>query len=204
MAETKPSAETWSAAYHEAGHCVISHHEGVPVVQVSIATGTDGVGFIDWAPEAYDGVEDDPTRVEASVRSIQAGAVAQHMHDAESFKSLDAFDDVGSALDLLRTLTDYEDAHDAIYERREAETQRLLDRPEIWSTVQAVAAALIQHDTLSGEQIIAIIAAANEERPQRPNHFVVEGAGLDKVGTRCALRQHTFSDGKLYGPQRNI
>jgi hypothetical protein len=155
------------AAYHEAGHAVVAHVLGCPLLYVTIGAEVDGEPVCDQ--------ETPPGRTKRQQdRALAAvylsGYMAQHRHQeysgdyhAEEPDNSDLADARAIAERWTQT-TAGAASYLATAERRAAQ---IVGTPEGWHAVDALAAALLTHRTLQGAEAHSIIRKALQRR-RRP------------------------------------
>lgn len=178
------SKATRSTAYHEAGHAVAAHALGLGTVAVSVEPKGDAIGWHQM-PDANVDHLNSAMRVLAHLEIpglgdcrfetddeaaavlrqhlllIQGGEVAQRRAVPTSYRHHHVDSDHGHIIDLALLLTGGNpDAVEVLDAELRAEAERLLDKH--WASVEAVAAALLEHGSLTGAQVAAIVNERSE------------------------------------------
>jgi ATP-dependent Zn protease len=145
---TKQPKAVISAAYHEAGHAVAVERLGYPVLQATIRVSDDFAGAVTW---------DVPGHLPLTDRAViaMAGEIAQRLR----YGRLTTCEWLGCSQDAQnwRTLVEglpAESAERALRHTRR-ETRRMLR--EHWADVESVAQALIERETLTGDEVRALL-----------------------------------------------
>lgn len=149
------------SAYHEAGHAVVSVVLGFRSIKlVTILPGEGCEARVEYEPhQAFrPGVEFSPDPeevVRSQVVGFFAGSFAQGRIDGDSTADDDSVGDYLKAGTLADPVTESEEKAQA-YLRDCAEQAELLVA-EHWAEVEAVAAALLERQALSGGDVVAIV-----------------------------------------------
>ncbi|MGH2352822.1 MAG: hypothetical protein ACRDI2_15500 [Chloroflexota bacterium] len=157
-------------AYHEAGHAVIAHLYGGAIHRVSIVP---TLGSTPERPTTSAVSPDAPARAGVGRHASAVDQTRQQLsailagEAADALRSGQAHPVSTSDRDLARTLAldlaggDASKA-DAIVEAELTRTRDLLQRPDTWARVEAIAQALLRHRTLEGERLQALLAGSEE------------------------------------------
>lgn len=144
-------------AYHEAGHAVVAHAQGLGFESVSIVEDEDSLGRCHVTlPEGFQPDE----RREGSVEILEAhlavclaGALAQELFTGESVEL--AANDLSGALKLVGSLGASSEQMNARIEEAEQRARGILHRG--WPAVEALAARLLEQEELDSERTAAVI-----------------------------------------------
>jgi hypothetical protein len=155
-----------ATACHEAGHAVAAVTFRRSLTEVSIEPDGHSLARMDQRPRAFRVPEHDevPTSVRRAVNAdivvAWAGPLAEERL-VGSYDHVDAEHDLDRMFDqaMVVTLGHTQEAL-AYVEWLRWRTVRLLHEPGFWPQVEAVAAALLEHGTLSGAVVPRIMAAA--------------------------------------------
>jgi len=164
-------------AYHEAGHAVAAHRLGYRLLCASIRekpTDPDELPGIKRGYVCYDAIpthQKKPREIAIDrARIAMAGVIAGGIRAGSRYKAWD-WDEFGGRAtagddDLEEMKRFLEDAGIPLEEQRQPylnlriRTRRLLATLRNWAAVNAVAEALLRHETLGGETFIAVITSA--------------------------------------------
>jgi hypothetical protein len=156
------------SAYHEAGHAVVAHALGRRFGAVTAVAEVDALGRCQYAEEHnFDpdlpGMYGEPQvqRVlENQIVGYLAGPIAQGILTGEkSWRKTSGRGDVARAVDLAMYVTGDIGEAEAYLARLWLETEDLLNLPENWGAVRALAAELVGARHIGEEQAREIIAA---------------------------------------------
>jgi hypothetical protein len=161
-------------AYHEAGHAVIARDEGIGLREVTIVRGVGYSGRV-LHDRMLKGVRLDfdassaksRHRAEKLVRICLAGPLAQRKFHWRSYRPWHAETDHKQAVDILLYLAEPEEELPVYFKLLEIQTRQRLENELTWRTVRAVAAALLEHGTLTGAGVSSVIAGVIEAKLQR-------------------------------------
>lgn len=175
------SKQLWVTAYHEAGHAVArSVLELPPPTMVSIVPAADYAGVVTAGlPRNYraivrdiDGQADFDGRphyrytVERLIMCYLAGSVAQNCHLNARHSRQGCGDDHRKAFRLAERVTLGDHEARALVAFLTVKTRSRLLRPEPWRRVEALALALVERETMKGEEIQAVYRSASIESAQ--------------------------------------
>jgi hypothetical protein len=167
MAET--SAQRNAMAYYKAGHVVVAWYYGIGLRDASVRPGDDNLGRCLSATllrSLRPGVEltaHDREQLEAHVRCVLAGAIAQRKFDPHRYDCSEDKGDRRAAVELLSRLAETEEEVTAYCRLLAVQTRDLLDRTSIWMLVEAVASKLIEQEELSSTEREDLIRTAAEQ-----------------------------------------
>jgi hypothetical protein len=135
-----------ATAVHEAGHAVISTLWGIPVQKVTIVPREDDVGHVEFEPGATCGlVADLVATLAGPAASARIGARRGDRSDrAIAAQLADGLTGADEADELLKLVQDG--------------VRDLVDDPETWAQIEAVAQALLERRMLSGREVLEIMA----------------------------------------------
>lgn len=163
--EGRPSSlnarERAAVAFHEAAHVVIARHQRIPVVNATVVPGEGYLGRVEhrsplrgidlegFNSERFRG------RMERSVRTALAGAIAERKHDSSSTTFLDGGDggDLALSYELAGKFVGSHEEGEEYIQRLHDETKAVIDEPSVWRAVERVAAALLAGQTLNASQL---------------------------------------------------
>jgi ATP-dependent Zn protease len=140
------SAEQIATAFHEAGHAVMALVVGRPIQRVSIASDELRLGHCELRKGSIRPSQD---VLETEILFLLAGLAAQARHAGD-------YDWDGATQDLrhVRTLTLTRAGNERQAERLErrmlSKVERILERPEVWLAITAIAEELLRNVTISG------------------------------------------------------
>ena len=159
-------------AYHEAGHAVTAVALGIALEGVSIISDEESEGrasssaaYADWLAnlEFDDSLEPEERTAtyRAAAVSIYAGALSEELLTGKSVAFGDAKyeGDTNSLSDILLRLCDDPTCLERLDSELMTETRALLTRH--WSAVEGVAAALLEREELTGEEVKRIVESAS-------------------------------------------
>ena len=163
MADRKKNTKQKSlAAYHEAGHAVVTHLLCIRVKRITIVSDPvrgnaghvlHGKVIHGRAPECDD-TPRTPRRIENYVRIALAGHVAQKIHAPMSY--FGAVEDHRDAFIWALTVKhECDDAARAWFKWLELDVTSLLKSR--WELVEAVATELLKRETLNADEFLAVI-----------------------------------------------
>jgi hypothetical protein len=186
-------AELRRSAYHEAGHIVVAHLDGVPFSKATIIEGADFAGRVTMnsvsAAAALRRVERasygdfslrDRERIEAHTRATLAGGLAELrlIGEPDNRWKVGISHDDARVFDFLNAMS-RSPAQTETYSAWL--TQRVTDElqlPHVWRCVEAVAAALQVEGTLGRARLLELIDAAVVP-PQDGPHRVFSDARVE-------------------------
>jgi ATP-dependent Zn protease len=160
-----------ATAYHEAGHAVMGCIVGDPPLSATIVPdGKGAVGKVKFEagiPEfAKSYLNDSPAKRQYAEQRILvelAGTAAHNLLEPGRPSDLGDQTDADSARDFARELVSWEDQSAYLCRARDEAETRLKAH---WPWLEAVAAALLQHETLSRADILALRPAAAPENQE--------------------------------------
>lgn len=138
-----------AAAYHEAGHVVVSHRLGIAVRSVEIGRGADGSDGA-TAMHAPDG------SLEGAVRMAPAhwaGLVAQSFSAGRR-----SWNGVGADIAQVAHSVPEAGLHQSLWFGAITSATELLTDPRAWADVEAVTAGLLAHGRLDASAIEALLS----------------------------------------------
>lgn len=168
-----PTRSLRATAYHEAGHAVAAHVQGIKIRKATIKAEGDTLGGVEVvqlsqatvaALERGRVTPAQRARIEADVIIDVAGAVAEHRHRGRYSRVGSTMDRDNVANKLLRLSNDAKEA----YLYAAWLQQRTLNLIEYyWWAVEAVAQALLANETLTSERIAQVIDDARPSSAER-------------------------------------
>jgi ATP-dependent Zn protease len=161
-----------ATAYHEAGHGVVAHRYGHEVGKLTIVPDESRLGFFSGEGAWANGSKD-----HEQIVVLYAGFAAEQKYDSSAEPGGSASDDE-EARHLLQSQPE-----DTTEEHFRAESKRLVE--ENWAQIEAVATALLEHETMEGDVDWTIIVDAVDEgvdwRPIFARHLaIVESMRQDR------------------------
>jgi hypothetical protein len=151
-------------AYHEAGHAVVAWYYGFGCT-APIRPGDDNVRrhfSTMLLRRLRPGVEltvNDREQLEAHVRCVLAGGIAQRKSDPQTYDRAVDGSDRRMAVELLYWLAETEQELTAYWQLLAIQTHDLLNRASIWPLVEAVASKLVEQEELNGPDCEDVIRA---------------------------------------------
>lgn len=160
-------AQLRATAFHEAGHAVAAFRERIPLVRVTIAAGDGYDGETIPARgrgrsmrEHEDVTPYQTLRLLALVRFSLAGGIAQRRAAPRSMRSHHAEEDRRRAINGVSLALGVDGTVlEAYVHAVRVQTEAMLNGPW-WNAVEALAAALLEENTLRGEEAESIIRRA--------------------------------------------
>jgi ATP-dependent Zn protease len=156
-------AERKATAYHEAGHTVMGYILGRPPLSVDIMRDANGnaghTHFPEDVPECIRSRFDDSPQkrqyLELRVLTTLAGTAAHNI--LQPNRTPDSGDqmDENQAREIVRDHMSWSDDHDVYIHQLKTMAQKILS--ENRGAVEAIAAALLERDRLTNDEITAII-----------------------------------------------
>jgi ATP-dependent Zn protease len=174
------SAELKRTAYHEAGHAFVAWRERLPVKRATIkphdgllGAVRHGSGFMAKQLADIDRAEITPAirgKLEKHIRVLLAGWLAERHYDRAANEE-SAHTDFRNAIDYMMVMTSSQREMDLYFALLRYQTTTMLRIG--WPHVKALAAALLESETLRGKDVAAIIyksmrGAAGDEKSQSP------------------------------------
>jgi hypothetical protein len=149
-------------AYHEAGHAVMAFVMGVDIDHVSIQADDTTAGHMEtdkdyWVAD----FADDPRMATLRMHFCSlAGPIAMNLHLNGECRTALGTSDITDILDTtLMLTTDDKVAADHLCDLYD-KVREILERPDVWAGVQAVAKGLLARGTLSRDQVIEAVTKA--------------------------------------------
>ncbi len=158
-------------AYHEAGHAVISHFEGVTVRRASVIPDAETQGHVlkKIAARFQPDIDSSSCRarkyIEALIMSSLAGHIAEERRAGVSISPDGAASDRETAADLAAYVNGSVKAAELYLAWLHERTVNKVDVR--WWAVEAVAQSLLAHSTLSGREVRSIIRTRMAEMASR-------------------------------------
>ena len=164
-------------AYHEAGHVVVGHLLGLQLLDTDLWT--DSEGGRGHTHFAHPGSWFQPLRgtlsarehdlIERVLTTFMAGLAAESRFGHE--------DPDGSGYDVDQSMREWVSFIADTTEERSAALDRFLDRaatmverPQVWGAIEAVASSLLQRRQLEGSAAAQIVVDALRGSPGEPEH----------------------------------
>ena len=162
----EPHRPREATALHEAAHAVAATVVGRTVTSVTIVPDVGGWGCCEYAPfepVAVLAYRDDPRNRKQAIITL-AGSVAERRRFKDTDPRYASADmtHVDNLIGFMLGNADSEEEEELRADMR-AETERLVATH--WGAIEALAAALLERPTLTGEEVAAIIAAASTATP---------------------------------------
>ncbi len=158
----RPSKALVATAYHEAGHALVAYMERIRIKRVTIKPGETYSGGIVTKPcvdssVEYDNSRKQTVRVERAVRVLLAGAAAQRRFSPHGYRHFHGESDRHGAINLISYLTRTSEETAAYFKLLNIQAKNKIKVPWVWAAIQALAEALLSHETISGKRARAII-----------------------------------------------
>ena len=162
-----------AVAYHEAGHAVAHIFLYHPIRKVTIRPDekAGSAGLCQRKGPSYLKAIDvhisaaKQARILDNIKALLAGNVAQRRFNKRSVRHWQASSDFQEAFDLASRLTDVPKGVELLLAWLRHETECLVALR--WPQIQAVASALLEHETLTGEQVRAVLFPEELKPPCR-------------------------------------
>ena len=154
--------ERQSAAYHEAGHAAVLRHFGIDILSITIVSGHEVLAENlpdDFHPES---TAADLELAKQHIIVYHAGKAAEMRACGTTPTAIDGDLVLAFKIAALILGEDVDHPRGASFAYVDALCSRateLLDRPEVWANVEALAGALLEKGTLSGEDVARVLAA---------------------------------------------
>jgi hypothetical protein len=156
-----------ATAYHEAGHAVAAYVQGIGIGRKGVSVVRDG--DTDGRVYAHKGFNGNPeydrsgTRLGAERRTVVtlAGEAAQRKFRVSSVRRYHAGSDWDNAVNLMSHFVASDRELSAYLELLRVRAEQLVENPECWAMIDAVATALMEHDTLSAAVVKTICKDVN-------------------------------------------
>lgn len=158
-----------ATAYHEAGHCVVftSELEDYPLDSISIVSDSISSGRItdsqrhpkDWIQRAREGDTEVYKYCEGNICGCLAGEIAENAFSKSANRKGASKDLEVADFFLAIRVPDHEKRPIHVRRLRER-TERIVS--EKWNWIVKLAEALLQSETLSREEVRALLAGMNE------------------------------------------
>ena len=168
----KPNKRLLATAYHEAGHAVMNWKLGIHNKTVTIIPDSKFIGLCVSARSLVrfkNGELNTSDRVmpniEKKVMVLLAGPIAQRIHRKSSFRKDHAGSDWETAEKVALSVNGVGDIATAWLKWLELRTRASVERR--WPCITAVADALMEKQTLSGEEVNAICLKARAAQRAR-------------------------------------
>ena len=169
----RPSKALVATAYHEAGHALAAFVQRIRIKRVTIKPGETYSGCMFAKPcvtssVEYDNSHKQTVRVEREVRVLLAGAAAQRRFSPHGYRHYHGESDRRGAIDLIDYITGSPEETEAYFKLLNIQAKNKINLPWAWAAIQALAEALLSHETISGKRARAII----EEVLSRPQEHL--------------------------------
>jgi hypothetical protein len=160
-----------AVAYHEAGHTVAAWVYGFKLKKVTIVPKANALGSMSSDARLHfrtlkNGNPSGATigRYHERVVSMLAGRAAQRRFKPQSIHSSRASSDLASATVILTLLHGDGEERKHAYRYLEARAQKLVSHPQRWRMIQDLAKALIERQTMTGDEVEATLRASMDAR----------------------------------------
>jgi len=159
-------------AYHEAGHVVVGHMLGLQLLDTDLET--DGEGGRGHTHFAHPGSWFQPRRGSLSARDndLIERVLTTFMAGLAAESRLGHADPDGSGYDLDQSMREWVSyIADTTDERRSAQdafvdrAASIIERPQVWSAIEAVASSLLRQGRLDGSAAAQIVVDALRPSP---------------------------------------
>lgn len=167
---SKPTKALISTAYHEAGHAVAAYFENIKVKQATIVPDDDFFGMVTHQQiqkhirDALEFGSITPTkraRTESFIIVSLAGSIAEQKHRGRS-NYVGSAQDRHDAVELVSRLSGSEEEANAYLKWLHVRAANLIKIH--WWAVDAVAKALLDSETLTGDELQQVIRTANSNQ----------------------------------------
>lgn len=164
MPQIKTSQE--STAYHEAGHAVADWRYGFKIKTITIVPTADAVGSVTSKTRLKLGDMDYAypssariARNHEMIVALLAGGAAQRRFNPKGIRSHHSSSDLEKVKNLVSRLHSEGEEY---YVRRylEERSWNLVNHPQNWRLIQDLAKALLEHRTMSGTEVEALLRAS--------------------------------------------
>lgn len=155
-----------ATAYHEAGHVVAAWRMRLALMGATVVATEDTLGSakknsgLSVMDEVFDESGSFATRVERSIIVALAGDAAQRHYSPRSWRGDQ--DDIDGAIELASQVCEDSEVANAYLAYLSVVARSLVTGPR-WPVVRAVAEALLDQGTLSGDECRAVISRAEEK-----------------------------------------
>ena len=154
-----------SVAYHEAGHAVVRQYQGLRRPRY-VTIIPDEYNFGHVSGSAFpSGFNPDIQRfngrtqllLEREIRVLYAGSLAERKFNPHGYRHFYAAGDYRKIADYVYWLAEEQKIVDVYLELLKMQTDSILDLDNVWSCIEAVAAALLEKKKLKGKEVWEII-----------------------------------------------
>ncbi|RUW01101.1 MULTISPECIES: hypothetical protein [unclassified Mesorhizobium] len=148
-----------ATAYHEAGHAVVAFLQFFKIEFATIKPAGEAAGMV--KSMARGKVDPDiatpamRAKIEALIIVTLAGDIAQRKHQAKSVRRWHASADRQQAADLALSICGSGESATAYLAWLDIVTRNIVEGR--WSVIERVAAALLERETLTGDELRAVI-----------------------------------------------
>jgi len=169
----RPTKALEAIAYHEAGHALAAYEERIRIKRVTIKPEETYSGCVFFTKPCVDSsLEHDHSRkqtlrVERRVRVLLAGVAAQRRFSPHSIRHYHAKSDLKDAFSLVGYIAGPPEEISAYINLLNIQTKNMINLPLNWSAIQALAEALLSHETISGKRARAIIEKVLSKTPNQ-------------------------------------
>ena len=166
-----PRTSKQTIAYHEAGHAVADHVLGFKIKDVTIVPKEGTLGAVTslrpWRFSDRSGVTlKSIAHFHGRIISALAGKESQRRFSPKSIRTHQAASDYDTVGDLLLRLHGEETEASLAFKYLQARTRNLVSHPQKWRQIQDLASALLEHQTLSGQEVKAVLRASLQVQMQ--------------------------------------
>lgn len=157
-----------SIAYHEAGHAVAARRVGCRIKKVSIVPDEDSDGRMTHGPyfKGFHPDWDNSSRVQRRLENMAfvclAGPAAQRRFNPHGYRHQHAGQDHHDAMNLLGYMVGSDEELEAYLRLTEVRVTNFVRNPHTWMAIEAVAAALLEREVLTGKATREVIMALNQ------------------------------------------
>lgn len=162
--DSEPDPRQIATAYHEAGHAVIALALGRPIQRVTIVPGKTHAGIDSLGQcqiqkgrfrPSKDGLEDE-------VLILFAGMAAEAQVTGQ-YSTAGATQDLRGVRRWVESRASGERQVARLERRLLDKTEHMLSDPALWQAVESIAAALLEHETISGRTARHLFEMAQQQ-----------------------------------------
>ena len=133
-------------AFHEAGHALIAHVKGIPVLEV-YSDGDVGYTLVDWGG----------SKLISIVYFYLAGEVSERLFAGERYSARASYNDHAYATNALFLITSNSVIQEKIWNNVINATEEEFSKPENKKKITMIAEALTRRNSLSKEEFLELV-----------------------------------------------